>query len=57
MELRDDYKIYWDDKKIAELKPGKNYLNPQIKLLIDDTIDENQYIKLKSQLKIGLKIK
>ena len=47
LELRDDYKIYWNDKKIAELKPGKNYLNPQIKLFIDDTIDENQYTKLK----------
>ncbi len=47
LELRNDYKVYWDNKKIAELKPGKNYLNPQIKLLIDDTIDENQYIKLK----------
>ena len=47
LELRDDYKIYWNDKKIAELKPGKNYLNPQIKLFIDDTIDENQYIKFK----------
>ena len=47
LELKDDYKIYWNDKKIAELKPGKNYLNPQIKLFIDDTIDENQYIKLK----------
>ena len=47
LELRDDYKIYWNDKKIAELKPGKNYLNPQIKLFIDDTIGENQYTKLK----------
>ena len=47
LELRDDYKVYWDNKKIAELKPGKNYLNPKIKLLIDDTISENQYIKLK----------
>ena len=47
LELRDDFKVYWDDKKIAELKPGKNYLNPQIKLLIDDTFNGNQYIKLK----------
>ncbi len=47
LELKNDYKIYWNEKKIAELKPGKNYLNPQIKLHIDDNIDENQYIKLK----------
>ena len=62
LELRDDYKIYWNDKKIAELKPGKNYLNPQIKLFIDDTIGENQYTKLRiaiqtwieNQIKINL---
>ena len=47
LELRDDFKVYWDDKKIAELRPGKNYLNPQIKLLIDDTFNGNQYTKLK----------
>ena len=47
LELKNDYKIYWNEKKIAELKPGKNYLNPQIKLHIDDNIDDNQYTKLK----------
>ena len=47
LELRNDYKIYWNEKKIAELKPGKNYLNPQIKLHIDDNIEENQFTRLK----------
>ena len=47
LELRDDYKVYWNNKKIAELKPGTNYLNPQIKLYTDDTVEEGQYIKLK----------
>mgnify|MGYP001169204599 CR=1 FL=1 len=47
LELKNDYKIYWNERKIAELKAGKNYLNPQIKLHIDDTIDEIQYVKLK----------
>ncbi len=47
LELKDDYKIYWENKRIAELKQGKNYLNPQIKLHIDDTIEENHNAKLK----------
>ncbi len=47
LQLKDDCKIYWDDKKIAELKPGKNYLNPLIKLITDDTLEENEYQKLK----------
>ena len=50
LKLNDDYKIYWNDKKIAELKPGKNYLNPQIKLHTDDTIAKDYYIKLKSAI-------
>ncbi len=47
LQLREDCKIYLDDKKIAELKPGKNYLNPIIKLIIDDTLDENEFDVLK----------
>src|SRR6056300_1147727 len=26
LELKEDLKIYWQDSKIAEIKPGKNYL-------------------------------
>ena len=47
LQLREDCKIYLHDKKIAELKPGKNYLNPIIKLIIDDTLDENEFDVLK----------
>ena len=47
LELKEDLKIYWQDSKIAEIKPGKNYLNPVIKLFIDDTLEDNDFSKLK----------
>ncbi|MFL2525219.1 MAG: helicase-related protein [Pelagibacteraceae bacterium] len=57
LELRDDYKIYWDGIRIAELRPGKNYLNPQIKIHADDTITEDQYTKLKVAIEVWIEIK
>ena len=39
IELKDDFKIYWKDFPIAKLSPGKDYLNPEINLLIDDMLD------------------
>jgi len=50
LEIKEDCKIYWEDKKIAELKPGKNYLNPLVKLITDDTLQENSYSELKNCL-------
>ena len=50
LKLQDDCKIIWQNKKIAELKPGKNYLNPNIKLIIDDTLDETEYDELKNNI-------
>ena len=47
LELKEDLKIYWQDSKIAEIKPGKNYLNPIIKLFIDDTLEDNDFSNLK----------
>ncbi len=47
LELKEDLKIYWQDSKIAEIKPGKNYLNPIIKLFIDDTLEDSDFSNLK----------
>jgi ATP-dependent RNA helicase SUPV3L1/SUV3 len=47
LELKEDLKIYWQDSKIAEIKPGKNYLNPVIKLFIDETLEDNDFSNLK----------
>ena len=39
IELKDDFKIYWKIFPIAKLSPGKDYLKPEINLIIDDMID------------------
>ncbi len=41
IELKDDFKIYWKNFPIAKLTPGKDYLRPEIDLIIDDMIDSN----------------
>ena len=38
-ELNEDFKIYWNKYPIAKLRPGKDYLNPEIELIIDDMIE------------------
>ncbi len=44
--LKNDFKIYWQDFPIANLIPGKNYLNPNLKLIIDDMIENEHQSKL-----------
>ena len=39
IELKEDFKIYWKIFPIAKLSPGKDYLKPEINLIIDDMID------------------
>ena len=41
IELKDDFKVYWKNSPIAKLSPGKDYLRPEINLIIDDMIDGN----------------
>ncbi len=50
IEIRKDSKIYWNDYPIAKLQKGKDYLTPEIDLIIDDMIE----IKHKNKLKIFL---
>ncbi len=48
IELKEDFKIYWNDFPIAKLSPGKDYLNPELILIIDemvDNIDKLNFIK------------
>ena len=51
IELKDDLKIYWSNFPIAKLMPGKNYLEPEIHLMIDDMIENADQIKLLNFLK------
>ena len=50
IELKDDFKIYWDNYPIAKLIPGSDYLNPQIYLIIDEMIENDEKSKLNSYL-------
>ena len=59
IELKDDFKIYWKNFSIAKLIPGSDYLNPQIQLIIDEMIENDEKIKLDVYLQewINIKIK
>ena len=46
IELKEDFKIYWEEFPIAKLLPGKDYLKPEFSLIIDDMIDASEQKKL-----------
>ena len=58
IELKGDFKIYWNDFPIAKLTSGHDYLNPNFDLIIDDIIDQNNKQKLSEYVNrwINLKI-
>ena len=39
IELKEDFKIYWEEFPIAKLLPGKDYLKPEFNLIVDDMIE------------------
>ena len=46
VELKKDFKIYWNNSPIAKLTPGKDYLSPNFELIVDDMLELNQRKKL-----------
>jgi len=50
IELKDDFKIYWKKYPIAKLIPGADYLNPQIHLIVDDMIENEEKLELNTYL-------
>ena len=46
IELKDDFMIYWKSYAIAKLIPGSDYLNPQIHLMTDEMIEQDEKSKL-----------
>ena len=42
IELKDDFKIYWQESPIAKLISGRDYLKPNIELIVDDTLEQSQ---------------
>ena len=57
LQLDTDCKIYWNKNPIAFIIPGKDYLNPEIKLIIDDMVEFNDQKKLLEFLNIWLATK
>jgi len=50
IKLSEDQKIYWMDNPIAHIIAGKDYLNPKLKIIVDEAID----IESKEKLSIYL---
>ena len=46
IEIKDDFKIYWKNFPIAKLITGKDYLNPDIFLIVDDILENDDKQKL-----------
>jgi ATP-dependent RNA helicase SUPV3L1/SUV3 len=46
IEIKDDFKIYWKNFPIAQLEAGKDYLNPELFLMVDDILENNDKQKL-----------
>ena len=44
--LNNDYKIYWNESPIAQIFSGKDYLNPEVNLIIDDMIESDDQNRL-----------
>ena len=57
IELKNDFKIYWNDYAIAKLIPGSDYLNPQIQLIIDEMIENHEKNKLNNFIQQWIELK
>jgi ATP-dependent RNA helicase SUPV3L1/SUV3 len=57
LEIKNDFKIYWNNFQIARLQPGKDYLEPEISLIVDDIIESDKQRKLKNYIEKWLKEK
>ena len=57
LELKEDFKIYWNKFAIAKLYAGKSYLEPEILLIVDDIIEQKEKEKLNNFLDIWIKEK
>jgi len=55
LRLDNDHKIYWMDSPIAYISKGTNYLNPKLRLIVDEAIDPETKEKLKINLEKKLR--
>jgi ATP-dependent RNA helicase SUPV3L1/SUV3 len=57
IEIKDDFKIHWRNFPIAKLEPGKDYLNPELYLIVDDILENNEKQKLLDYIEKWIKEK
>jgi len=57
IEIKDDFKIYWRNFPIAKLIAGKDYLNPDIFLIVDDILENDDKQKLSEFIENWIKEK
>ncbi len=57
IEIKDDFKIYWKNFLISKLIPGKDYLNPEIFLIVDDILENDDRQKLSEFIETWIKEK
>jgi ATP-dependent RNA helicase SUPV3L1/SUV3 len=57
LEIKDDFKIYWNKFPIAKLLASKDYLNPDLLLMVDDILENNHKKKLSKFLEKWIKEK
>ncbi|MDC0395400.1 helicase-related protein [Candidatus Pelagibacter sp.] len=57
IEINNDFKIYWKSFPIAKLVAGKDYLNPEIFLIVDDILENNDKQKLSKFIEKWIKEK
>jgi len=57
IEIKEDFKIYWKNFPIAKLIPGKDYLNPDIFLIVDDILESDEKQKLSEFIEKWIKEK
>ena len=46
IDLKDDFKLYWKNFPIARLEAGRDYLNTEIVLMVDDILENHSKQKL-----------
>jgi ATP-dependent RNA helicase SUPV3L1/SUV3 len=57
LKIKDDFKIYWNNFPIAQLSAGKDYLNPDFLLIVDDILENDHKKKLSEFLNKWIKEK
>jgi ATP-dependent RNA helicase SUPV3L1/SUV3 len=57
IEIKEDFKVYWKNFPIAKLIAGKNYLSPDIFLIVDDILEKDEKQKLSEFIENWIKEK